>query len=148
MTTRLHPLRARLVLPFDRPPKSLVGNSRSHWRARSADTRTVREAVLVLARSAGLHGVTSARHVTATFTWAPGDNIRRDADNLWPMLKACCDALARGPRRDWVGLQLVPDDTPAYFTKNAPVIWPPPREREMWLDLLIEFGDDPEREAS
>src|SRR3546814_3673562 len=47
------------------------------------------------------------------------DNRVRDADNAWPLLKACADALAsnRG-----ASAHLVPDDTDAYCRKIAPRI--------------------------
>lgn len=129
---------ARIVLPFERPPAALVGNSRAHWRRRSADTRLVRETVAVLAGK--LRHEKPAAHITVALTWAPGDRRRRDADNLWPMLKSCCDALARG-RKDWAGLDLVPDDTPQWMDKRAPVIAPPPA-KGMWLDLSISFAEE------
>lgn len=133
----------RLSLPYDRPPESLWGNSRSHWRRRSKDTLILRSTVQLVARSAGLHRWCDGQveHVTASLTWAPGDRRRRDVDNLWPFFKVICDGLARGPRKDWVGLELVPDDTPEWFTKNAPVIAPPPAEKGMWLALTIRFKD-------
>lgn len=129
-----------LVLPYQRPPKSLVGNSRHHWRQRSADTQQVRADVMQLAKAAHLHQIDGIRHVTAELVWAPGDRRRRDADNLWPLLKVCCDALARGPRRDWVGLELVPDDTPEHMTKMAPRIDPPPAKPGMRLVLRLDLG--------
>lgn len=130
-------MHARLILPYERPPKALTGNTRAHWRRRSADTQQVRSDVMRLAQQAGLHRLTGVRHVTVTLTWAPGDRRRRDADNLWPLLKSACDALAKG-RRDWTGLDLVPDDTPVYMEKHAPVILPPPA-KGMWLDLVLDF---------
>ncbi|MBW0088259.1 hypothetical protein I4I73_03390 [Pseudonocardia sp. KRD-184] len=133
----------RLDLPYKRPPAALVGNSRAHWRRRSADTKQVRADVLRLAQAAGLHRLDRpVEHVTVTLTWAPGDRRRRDADNLWPLLKACCDALARG-RQDWVGLDLVPDDTPTWMEKRAPRIEPPPTAAGMWLDVGLRFRLDP-----
>jgi crossover junction endodeoxyribonuclease RusA len=134
-------LRARLHLPYERPPKALAGNTRVHWRQRSADTQQVRSDVMRLAQQAGLHRLGRLKHVTAELVWAPGDKRRRDADNLWPLLKVCCDALARGPRRDWVGLELVPDDTPEHMTKLAPRIEPPPA-KGMWLALTLDFPKD------
>lgn len=136
----IHPadLWARIPLPYDRPPEALRGNSRAHWRQRSADTRMVRETVALLA--AKLRNEKKIGHITVVLTWAPGDNRRRDADNLWPLLKACCDALSRG-RRDWAGLELVPDDTPRWMDKRAPVIAPPPA-KGMWLDLSIRFAEE------
>lgn len=139
-------LRARLHLPYQRPPAALAGNSRAHWRGRDRDTKQVRADVTRLAAAAGLHQTGPWTHIAVTLTWAPGDRRRRDADNLWPLLKACCDALARGPRRDWVGLELVPDDTPQWMTKHAPVIAPPPA-RGLWLDLDLTPRPDPAPET-
>jgi crossover junction endodeoxyribonuclease RusA len=81
--------------------------------------------------------VPACSHLTVTLHYAPGDNRRRDADNLAPTLKAACDALARGPRRDWIGLELVPDDTPRYMTKHMPVIHPGAGERRLWLEIEV-----------
>lgn len=122
-------LRFELALPYEKPPPPLTGNSRSHWRARSTVTQQVRSDVQTLARQARIPVST---HLTVELVWAPGDRRRRDSDNLWPMLKVACDALARGPRKDWVGLELVPDDTPEHFTKMPPRIEPPPA-KGMWL---------------
>lgn len=121
----------RLKLPWRKPPPALWGNARTHWRARARDTREVRTAVALLARQAG---IPRSEHLTVELLWAPGDCRRRDADNLWPLLKAASDSLARG-RGDWIGLDLVPDDTPKYFTKLAPRILPPDEAPEpgMWL---------------
>lgn len=131
-------LQCRLTLPYQRPPKALWGNTRVHWRQRSVDTQQVRSDVMRLAQGAGVHRLGPIGHVTVELVWAPGDRRRRDADNLWPLLKACCDALARGPRRDWTGLELVPDDTPEHMTKLAPRIEPPPA-KGMWLVLGLDF---------
>lgn len=131
----------RLDLPYERPPKALWGNTRKHWRRRSADTKQVRGDVLALATAAGLHRLTApVAHVAVTLTWAPGDHRRRDEDNLFPLLKACCDALARGPRRDWVGLEIVPDDTRQWMAKT-PQILPPPTPKGMWLDITITYRE-------
>lgn len=128
----------RLRLPYVRPPAALWGNSRSHWRRRSVDTRQVRGTVLALAQSQRLHRLDrEVEHVTVGLTWAPGDKRRRDADNLWPLLKVVSDAIARG-RKDWVGLDLVADDTPRWMDKRAPVLAPPPAVG-MWLDLSIRY---------
>lgn len=127
------------ILPSGKPKSvrriwdPLQGNSRSHWRSRAHATKEVIEAVAWLAKA---QQIPQADHITVTLTWAPGDNRRRDADNLWPLLKVCCDALARGPRADLPGLHLVPDDTPEFMTKLAPVIAPPPAAG-LWLDLEV-----------
>lgn len=116
------------------PEPPLNANDRTHPMVRSKRTRLIREAVFVAAKAAG---IPKATHLTVTLHYQPGDNRRRDADNLVPTLKAACDALARGKRRDWVGLELVPDDTPDHMTKNMPVIHPGPGERRLWLEVEI-----------
>lgn len=127
-----------LTLPYERPPTSLHGNTRVHWSRRAKDSRQVRSDVALLARSAR---IPRSKHLTVELVWSPGDRRRRDADNLWPLLKVCCDALARG-RRDWVGLELVADDTPEFMTKKAPRIAEPSeiRERGMWLLVTAEVA--------
>jgi crossover junction endodeoxyribonuclease RusA len=131
----------RLDLPYGRPPEALWGNTRVHWRIRQKDTFMVRNDVLTLAKQAGLHRL--ARPVTfldLTLVWAPGDNRRRDEDNLFLLLKACADALARGPRKDWIGLEIVPDDTKRYM-KKTPVLLDPPA-KGMWLDIILTYQED------
>lgn len=128
----------RLDLPYLRPPPSLSGNTRSHWRVRTADTRRVRDDVMRLAQAAGLHRLPfRVAHVAVELVWAPGDRRVRDADNLWPLLKVCCDALARR-RADLIGLDLVPDDSPEWMTKLAPRIAGPPAVRGMWVVVTLQ----------
>ncbi|ALG07648.1 hypothetical protein [Kibdelosporangium phytohabitans] len=114
------------------PP--LTANMRLHWRAEAHRIRNVRELVANTANDAG---IPQCQHLTVQLHYRPGDNRRRDADNLYPTFKAACDALARGPRRDWVGLELVPDDTPEHMTKLAPVIHPGPGDRRLWLTVEV-----------
>jgi crossover junction endodeoxyribonuclease RusA len=145
---RRYPLR----LPYEAPPKPLTGNYRSrNYKAKAAATRQLRQYVKLLAQAAYLHRIQGIQHVTVELVWAPGDNRRRDADNLWPMLKVAADGLARG-RRDWVGLDLVPDDTPQYMEKKAPRIDPPPAEKGMLLHVTPHLEWPPyeqtERHAS
>lgn len=116
------------------PVPMLTANERLHWRARTSRTATLRQTIAIRAREAG---IPSGGHLAVTLHYQPGDNRRRDADNLVPTLKACCDALARGPRRDWIGLELVPDDTPKYMTKHMPVIHEGPGPRRMWLEIEV-----------
>lgn len=114
------------------PP--LSANYRLHRMVEARRIRTVRLAVAAGARAAR---IPQGRHLTVQLHYRPGDNRRRDADNLFPTLKAACDALARGPRRDWVGLELVPDDTPQHMTKIAPVIHPGPGPRRLWITVEV-----------
>ena len=120
--------------PASKPCEPLNANWRLHWTSYNERVGAIRHGVVSAARQAG---IPKARHLTVGLHYRPGDNRRRDADNLWPTLKACCDALARGPRRDWVGLELVPDDTPQYMTKHAPVIHTGPGPRRLWLTVEV-----------
>jgi len=127
----------KLALPYDRPPKPLWGNARDgHWGQRSKWSRIIRCDVKFLAREAK---IPISTHLDVLLSWAPGDNRRRDADNMWPMLKVCCDGLARG-NRHFVGLDLVPDDTPQWMTKHAPLIMAPNEcpVKGMWLDIWAQ----------
>jgi hypothetical protein len=129
----------RLNLPYDSIPKGLSGNSRGRsWRPKAASTQMVRADVTTLARAAGLHRVQGVEHVTVELVWAPGDHRRRDEDNLYPLLKVGCDALARG-RKDWVGIDLVPDDTSVFMAKSCRIA-PPPEPKGMRLDLTLRFA--------
>lgn len=120
-----------------KPCEPLNANTTYHRYERASRVRLVREAVLVGAKQAR---IPAGGHLTVGLHYAPGDNRRRDADNLWPTLKAACDALARGPRRDWVGLELVPDDTPEYMTKLTPLIHPGKGDRRLWLTVQVTEG--------
>lgn len=131
-------LKVRLHLPYEAPPKPLNANWRGHWSARARATAQVRADVTALAKQAGLHRLGNVEHVTVQLVWAPGDNRRRDSDNLYPLFKVGCDALARG-RAGLVGLDLVPDDDPVHMTKCAPVILPSPASKGMWLDLWVRL---------
>jgi hypothetical protein len=110
---------------------------RQHGR-RARITREVVHATTVLARAAGTHPV---EHLAVELVWAPERaNRRRDADNLWPLLKVLCDAVARGPAKrasHAPGLDLVPDDTPEFMTKRAPRIAEPGTHAfGLWLYLI------------
>jgi len=121
--------------PVAKPCEPLNANWRLHFRGSAPRVRLVRFGVMVAAKAAK---IPACRHLTVTLNYRPGDNRRRDADNLVPTLKAACDALARGPRRDWVGLELVPDDTPAHMTKHMPVIHSGPGPRRLWLTVEVQ----------
>lgn len=134
----------KLALPYDRPPKPLWGNARNaHWGERAKWSRIIRSDVMFLARQAK---IPQSTHLDVLLSWAPGDLRKRDSDNLWPLLKACCDGLARGKRTlkpgaaNFVGLDLVPDDTPQWMTKHAPLIMAPNEcpVKGMWLDIWAQ----------
>lgn len=131
----------RLVLPYRWPPAALTGNYRGHWSGRHRASQRLRAEIVWLAHLAHMPR-SGARHVTVGLVWAPCGQRRgpRDADNLWPLLKAACDGLARGPHKNWTGLDLVPDDTPEHMTKLDPQIMPPP-DRGLWLDVELLLPD-------
>lgn len=115
---------------------ALRGNSRNaHYAQRHNATKEVIEAVVDVARRAGLHHIKDATHVKVELVWAPGDHRRADEDNLWHLLKVCCDALARG-RTDLPGLHLVPDDDSRYMLK-VPRIERPPKPPGLRLEVTI-----------
>jgi crossover junction endodeoxyribonuclease RusA len=109
-----------LELPWSAPPLSL--NHRRHWRAAAGLTKSVRQAVHVLAIQAHL-----GRHdrVRVTLHYQPRDQRVRDAENPTPTLKACCDGL--------VDAGVVKDDSPQFMVKDMPVIHPASRPARLWL---------------
>ena len=113
-----------------------------HWGRRQRVTNQVITTVATLARNAG---VPASDHLIVELVWVPERaNRSRDADNLWPLLKVCCDALARGPAkrtRGRPGLDLVPDDTPAWMTKRSPRIADPDdHDPGLWLYVTSQPG--------
>lgn len=101
--TRDHIIR----LPYTKPPLSL--NDRKHWRAKAKITADIRRHV---AEQSQAIPACSASEVWLHYV--PRDGRRRDADNLVPILKACCDGL--------VDAGVVPDDTPELMRKHMPLI--------------------------
>lgn len=124
----LHPNGGKLAEPLN-----------ANWRLDrwtvASRVRTVREAVVMRAINAK---IPQCQHLTVTLHYAPGDNRNRDADNLWPTLKAACDALAKGKRREFVGLDLVPDDTPEFMEKLTPVIHKGKGRIRLWLEVTVD----------
>lgn len=131
-----------LTLPYTSIPKGLSGNYHGHWRTRHASTREVRDLVVMLARSAR---IPTMQRMQVELVQYVTDNRVRDADNAWPLLKACADALAsnRG-----VSARLVPDDTDAYCRKLAPrVVKEPPARFELVITDISHRPDDIETVA-
>lgn len=110
---------------------ALAGNARVHYAQRHKATKEVITAVVAAATRAGLRPCT---HMEVVLVWAPGHNRATDEDNRWPLLKACCDALARGPRKDLPGLHLVPDDDSRHMRKSVRID-PPPAPPGLWLEI-------------
>lgn len=101
-----------IQLPYAKPPLSM--NDRMHWRAKAKITAAIRAHV---AEEAQALPACSASEVWLHYV--PRDARRRDADNLVPILKACCDGL--------VDAGVVPDDTPELMRKHMPIIDAPNR---------------------
>ena len=119
---------ARIELPYSKPPLSM--NDRTHWRAKARITAGVRRATKLLAKSANVP--TGLAHATGSLQYQPAATRKRDADNLVPVLKACCDGL--------VDHQLVEDDTPNFMTKLMPLIHPAVKGQlgTLWLEIEWE----------
>lgn len=107
----------------------------THWGPRASATSTVIEAV---AWHAAAQKVPQCQRLIVRLHWAPGDWRRADSDNLYPLAKACYDALARG-RKDLPGLHLVPDDSDEYMTKEPPEIVRPPHPGGLWLTVVASW---------
>ncbi|MCT1363337.1 hypothetical protein [Microbacterium sp. p3-SID131] len=99
------------VLTFDWPRPPLNANQRLHWAQKAKLTRQIREWTDALA---GANDIAPKTHVTVQLTWVVTDKRRRDSDNIYPTFKAMCDGL--------VDAGIVPDDTPQYMDKRAPLI--------------------------
>jgi crossover junction endodeoxyribonuclease RusA len=112
---------------------TLTGNSRpGHWAQRHTAVKEVIDAVTTVAVAARLR---PCRYMDVTLVWSPGHHRVADEDNLYPLLKICCDALARGPRKDLPGLRLVADDDSRYMRKT-PRIDRPPIRAGLWLEVV------------
>lgn len=119
---------ARIDLPYTKPPLSM--NDRQHWAVKARITAGVRTSTARLAKAASVP--TGLAHVTVTLCYRPKANRKRDADNLVPVLKACCDGL--------VDHGLTVDDTPDLMTKAMPVIHPAVKGQPASLWLEIEWS--------
>lgn len=97
-----------LIFPWERPP--LNANQRLHWSKKASLTKYVRESARLWARKLPK----PQEHITVQLVWVVTDRRRRDSDNIYPTFKAMCDGL--------VDAGIVPDDTPEYMTKLAPII--------------------------
>lgn len=97
-----------LTFPWERPP--LNANQRLHWAKKASLTKNIRESARLWARKLPK----AQEHITVQLVWVVTDRRRRDSDNIYPTFKAMCDGL--------VDAGIVPDDTPEYMTKLAPII--------------------------
>jgi hypothetical protein len=111
----------RIDLPWTTPP--LTANQRMHWAKRAAVVKEVRQTTGWLAR-----GAPRADRIVITLHYRPRDIRRRDAHNLYPLVKACCDGI--------VDAKIVDDDDTAHVSTPEPVIHQPDGKRAaMWLEI-------------
>lgn len=98
-----------LTFPWPRPP--LSANDRLHWARKSRLTKEIRTTAFMLARNGRIPAMGCCQ---VQLVWTVTDRRRRDSDNTYPTFKAMCDGL--------VDAGVVPDDTPEFMVKLAPVI--------------------------
>jgi hypothetical protein len=131
----------RFPLPYPEYPlyPALQANLRGTRWETNRDVQAVRGDVSRIARVIK----PGAKHLTVHLCWRPARYNGQDDDNLWPLLKACVDAMARGSRRATyrnpnmnIGLDLVPGDTRKHVTRLPPAVLrtgPP----GMWLTVAV-----------
>ena len=121
-------------LPPLGPP--LTSNMRLDRHTEAGRVRDIRIAV---ATAASVLRIPKGSHLTAQLHYRPVDGRSTvDEDNLGPTFKAACDAIAKGRGKRFIGLELVPDDSPEWFTKLHPVIHPPvPGKPRLWLVVEV-----------
>ena len=105
-----------LELPYERPPKGLSANDRTHWAVKSNSTAEVRAQVKYLAWAAGIEPM---QRCQVEVIWIVKDKRRRDDDSLAPFAKAVYDGLGADKG---VSAHIVADDAPAFMRKMHPRI--------------------------
>lgn len=106
-----------------KPPLTL--NQRLHWRAKAERTRVTRNAVAWSAKAAKIGYMLP--HISVGLHYAPGDNRKRDCDNLVPTLKVAVDGLTTA--------KIVVDDDPVHVTTIMPTIHTGPGKRRLWITI-------------
>lgn len=76
-------------LPF--PPRDLHPNARVHWTRKARATKAAREAAQWLSNA---YGPIEADSISATITFYPPDNRRRDIDGMLSACKPLIDGVA------------------------------------------------------
>lgn len=121
-------------LPYRTPPLSL--NKRMHWRTEHRIKGQIHDAVVTLCRAQRVPK--GLDRVEVQLIYVPRDKRRRDTDNMQPVVKAVCDAVAGGhPKRPGYGV--VVDDTPEFMARPEPVIADPDRDDPHLLVVLTEI---------
>lgn len=102
-------------------------NDRPHWTRRRSNTDRIRTDVGWWVKH---FRIPPMEHVTVQLHYAPGDNRRRDVDNLVTTSKAAVDAIVKAG--------VVKDDSPEFVTQLMPMIHGGKGERRLWL--VVEAG--------
>lgn len=97
-------------------------NDRPHWTRRRTMTDQIHHTVGWLAKQAHIR---VQDHIRIQLHYAPGDNRRRDEDNLVATSKIAVDAIVRAG--------VVNDDSPRFVTHLMPAIHGGPCARRLWL---------------
>jgi crossover junction endodeoxyribonuclease RusA len=119
----------------DGKPRPWTLNDRPHWAKRRANSAQIYSEVGWRVRQ---QRIPRQAHVTVQLHYAPGDNRRRDVDNLVASAKAAVDAIVRAG--------VVVDDRPEFVTHLMPAIHGGRCERRLWL--VVETTPRPEPEET
>ena len=126
-TVRGEPTPFVAILKYDWTVPPLHANKKwKHWAPKASMVKTVRRATQLLAAR-----IPDLGKCEVTLTWIVTDRRVRDVDNLWPLVKACCDGL--------VDAGVAKDDRPEFMVKPAPIIlWVPKAEGPARFELKVE----------
>ena len=78
------------TLSFNAPDRRMSLNDREHWRVKAKRTKNWRTAAFIAARNAGTRNVGPS---LVQITFSVGRNVKRDAHNMAPTIKAVVDGL-------------------------------------------------------
>ena len=146
MTAPAGPRTFVLTPLWDRPPLRANGTQPNRWD-RARIVKGIRTLVAARAQQQGMHRMGEVRHLTIQLWYAPGVRRHIDPPNFYPTVKACVDALTNphrklNPRKGstpWVGLTIVPNDTPRYVTLlDTVIVEPPAPGPRCWLTVTAD----------
>lgn len=123
----------RVLLPWPKPP--LTGNrTRGNPKARAREVKEALTAARWAIRAARLAPIEGPVEITLHYLLP--NRVRRDADGMFPTLKAVQDAL--------VLEGVLPDDSWVYVPRASCAIHPPDsRPAAMWVELVPHEGAPP-----
>lgn len=103
-------------------PRPWTLNDRPHWTKARMNAQMIRNDVTWRAKQQHLPAL---EHITVQLHYAPGDNRRRDEDNLVITAKHALDGIVRAG--------VVGDDSPQFVTHLMPAIHGGKGMRQLWL---------------